>query len=222
MNRKTAAGNTKKSTALRNRRETALKAALSALVCLWMFVLGILVGRGTAPVRFDVQRIQDELASLKAAVVKQTTERYRTAFQEVDKQVDLGFHEALTDSNTDLVSTAPSIQESPRKEAPATVDDPDTAAEIPKKIKSSEFQKIQDHPAQWTIQVAATQDKAQGHQLVDSLKEKGFSAKLITATVPGKGTWYRIRVGGYDSRAEAEEDRARLKKERFSPMLIKP
>jgi purine-cytosine permease-like protein len=54
------------------------------LVSLWMFVLGLLVGRGTAPVRFDIHKLQKELAGLKKATMDKTTQRYRIAFEEFD------------------------------------------------------------------------------------------------------------------------------------------
>ena len=77
-------------------------------------------------------------------------------------------------------------------------------------------------PGSWIIQVAATQDEAYGNQLTENLKKMGFQAYLTAADVPDKGTWYRIRVGGYADRSNAEADCERLKKERFSPMIITP
>jgi len=35
-----------------------------------MFILGVLVGRGTAPVQFDTQALQKELATLRDAMMK--------------------------------------------------------------------------------------------------------------------------------------------------------
>ncbi|MDP7417006.1 MAG: hypothetical protein QF888_03315, partial [Desulfobacterales bacterium] len=35
-------------------------------VAAWMFFLGILVGRGTAPVKFNIEKLQKKLAALKA------------------------------------------------------------------------------------------------------------------------------------------------------------
>jgi len=230
MNRKHPPDNTQQKVQPRTRRETALKVTLSALVCLWMFILGILVGRGSAPVRFDIQRLQDELAALKAATVEETIKRYRVAFEEVDKQVDLGFHEALKDPKTDLSATALSLPDPPVSKGPATPDilSEKTESNLLKKARSPEFQKKTkaEVPEPWVIQVAATQDKMYGNQLTENLKKMGFRAYLTSAEVSGKGTWYRIRVGGYADRSGAEADFERLKKElkkeRFSPMIITP
>jgi cell division septation protein DedD len=144
----------------------------------------------------------------------------------VDKQVDLGFHEALKDPKTELTATALSLPD------PAVLKEPEnsdvlpekTESNLPKKAKPPEFQKNTktEIPAPWVIQVAATQDEAYGNQLAENLKKMGFRAYLTAAEVSGKGTWYRIRVGGYTGRSEAEADYERLKKERFSPMIITP
>jgi cell division septation protein DedD len=70
--------------------------------------------------------------------------------------------------------------------------------------------------------VAATQDKTHGNQLVERLEESGYPAYLVSAEIAGKGTWYRIRIGGYASRNAAETDLAKLEKEQFSPMIVPP
>jgi hypothetical protein len=50
---------------------------LTLFVCAWMFVLGILVGRETVPVRFDIQKLQNELAALKETVIKKELDQFK-------------------------------------------------------------------------------------------------------------------------------------------------
>lgn len=203
-----------------------MKVTLSALVCLWMFILGILVGRGTAPVQFNVERLQDGLAALKASTVEETIRRYRVAFEEVDKRVDLGFHEALKDSKTDLTATTLSLADSSvsKEQAAPEILSEKTESKLPKKARAPDFQKKTkpEITKPWVIQVKATQDEADGEELTENLKKKGFRAYLTVFEGSGKGTWYRIRVGGYADRSEAEADFERLKKEQFSPWIITP
>jgi len=231
MNKKKAPERSKPGAEQRSRRELLVKGFLCSLVCLWMFVLGLLVGRGTAPIRFDIERLQDELASMKAATIEDTVQRYQVAFQDLDKDKNLGFHEALKDEDTRLSAALPSGKSS---SGSAAVD----KVGVPKKAKDSEFQKPEagetartaeppktDAPeasGAWAIQVAATQDKTQGSELVDRLGSQGYAAYLVKADIDGKGTWYRVRVGGYPSRKAAESDLAKLEKERFSPMIVSP
>ena len=53
----------------------------------WMFALGILVGRGTAPVRFDIHQLQKELAELKKKTLKEELRRLMRNYKN-DKSLD--------------------------------------------------------------------------------------------------------------------------------------
>ena len=52
----------KKPALVLSRRATTGWACFIFLVCAWMFVIGVLVGRGTAPIKFDIAGIQKMLA----------------------------------------------------------------------------------------------------------------------------------------------------------------
>jgi cell division septation protein DedD len=224
MNQKKSSDKLKQHPGKRKRKELLSKIALYTIVCLWMFALGFLVGRGTAPVRFNIERLQDVLADLKAADTEETIQRYEIAFEGLDKGKDLGFPEALTGEETDLGQAVLPTVEISTPEAPSET----TETIAPEITRDSDFQ---EPPAvetrkEWTIQVAATQDKSPGDQLVARLKKMGYSAYLKKTVIPDKGTWYRIRVGGYASEKAAGADLARLKKElkkeRFSPFIVPP
>ncbi len=64
-------------------------------ICAWMFVLGVLVGRGTAPVHFDISALQEELADLRRAVIKKDEKRYTIRQASNSGKPDLDFHETL-------------------------------------------------------------------------------------------------------------------------------
>jgi cell division protein FtsN len=67
----------------------------------------------------------------------------------------------------------------------------------------------------WTVQVNAYPDERSAKQLVDRLKNKGYNA-LMTETRNNGKVWYRVRVGRYGSREEADKAVEELKdKEKF-------
>jgi len=68
---------------------------LILFISAWMFVLGILVGRGTAPVHFDIEKLQKELTALRSAVLEKELKRYKINSPDSPDKPDLGFHEAL-------------------------------------------------------------------------------------------------------------------------------
>ncbi len=62
-------------------------------ISMWMFVLGILVGRGTAPVPFDIHKLQKELKHLKETTLKKEEIRFNI-LSDADKK-NFEFHDAL-------------------------------------------------------------------------------------------------------------------------------
>jgi cell division septation protein DedD len=68
----------------------------------------------------------------------------------------------------------------------------------------------------WYVQVNAFPDEKSGQIWVDRLKNKGYNAYLTEGRNQGK-LWYRVRVGQYSSRDEAEKIAEILKtKENFT------
>ncbi|MGH7891525.1 MAG: SPOR domain-containing protein, partial [Thermodesulfobacteriota bacterium] len=55
----------------------------------------------------------------------------------------------------------------------------------------------------FTVQVASYREKGDARELADRLTRKGYQAFVAEAEVPGKGTWYRVRVGRFGTRKEA-------------------
>lgn len=66
--------------------------------------------------------------------------------------------------------------------------------------------------AGFQVQVAAYQRQGDATTVRDRLARKGYPAFVATATTSA-GTWYRVRVGGYETRNEAQAVATRLKRE---------
>ncbi len=62
-----------------------------------------------------------------------------------------------------------------------------------------------------TIQVASFNDQAQANERVNSLRSKGEDARSVKVEIPGKGTWYRVQIGGFKSREDATSHAGQLK-----------
>jgi cell division septation protein DedD len=74
-------------------------------------------------------------------------------------------------------------------------------------------------PGQWVIQLTAVKNRASATQIVQRLIDKGHPAYLQNPA-PGAPTIYRVRVGGFRDRREAENLAQRLQKEeQFSPVV---
>lgn len=64
--------------------------------------------------------------------------------------------------------------------------------------------------ARWTVQVNAFPDERSAKTWVDRLKNRGYNAYVSEVLNKGK-TWYRVRVGRFQSREEAEKIEEALK-----------
>lgn len=55
----------------------------------------------------------------------------------------------------------------------------------------------------WTLQLSAYQDKAEADRFAAGLRDKGYAPYIVEAAIPGKGTWFRVRMGRFGSRDAA-------------------
>lgn len=81
---------------------------LTLFISCWMFALGVLVGRGTVPVQFDIpeirNKIQDKLAALKKedqeTLIKRMESGASSGHSGLPEPSDLYFHERLKDNQS--------------------------------------------------------------------------------------------------------------------------
>lgn len=57
----------------------------------------------------------------------------------------------------------------------------------------------------YTIQYSSHQDRSTAEQEVRNMKQNGFAAFIMASDLPGKGTWYRVRVGSFTNKGSAEK-----------------
>jgi cell division septation protein DedD len=55
----------------------------------------------------------------------------------------------------------------------------------------------------WSIQLAAYQDRAEADRFAAGLRDKGYAPYIVEAAVPGKGTWFRVRMGRFGTKDAA-------------------
>lgn len=206
-------------------------------VAAWMFVLGVLVGRGTAPVHFDTQALQKELAGLRDAMMKKEREAVEKAIRGEGEKEIVEFYEALKKegSDTAIEFAAPSAlaqasaeptentdaSQPPNKSRAAVMAKKTTLTAKPAVGTASSTTQGTDTPGALTIQVASLKDAATAQRIVANLKKDGYPAYLSRIAITGKGIWFRVRVGSYKDREQAGVDMDRLIRDRKKPILVK-
>ena len=84
------------------------------------------------------------------------------------------------------------------------------AAEPETKAQATESAEAKTNGKGWSVQANSYPDAKSANDLVDRLKNKGYNAFVTEANVQGK-VWYRVRIGPFGSREEADKTVAMLK-----------
>jgi cell division septation protein DedD len=77
-------------------------------------------------------------------------------------------------------------------------------------------------PGIWAVQVVALTDRAAATAVVQRLHAKGYPAFLVTPQTGAPVQNYKVQVGKFEDRAQAEQIAGRLKKEeQFQPWILR-
>ncbi len=208
----------------------ALLLAVVLIGMIAMFALGLYAGRRDGPLLYDYADMRAELANVKAALVSGEIAAGKKREKPVDIQEEAKSEAGETAFNPSFVTpvekaprtVSPEVQPAVRAAAaavtPATRDAAGAAKDGKKPAEASgsrataEAQAVSPaaKPSPWTIQVAAVNRLSEAVQLVGKLRKKGFPAWTVAVHRQGGGDFYRVRVGRFDTRAQAEMVRASL------------
>ncbi len=89
----------------------------------------------------------------------------------------------------------------PAEEAKQTAPKPSPAPEK----KTALIKQPTSSKLRYTIQVSSHQEKQAADDEVKRMKQNGFAAFIVASELPGKGTWYRVRLGSFTNRDAAEK-----------------
>ncbi|MFL5362602.1 MAG: SPOR domain-containing protein [Myxococcales bacterium] len=74
----------------------------------------------------------------------------------------------------------------------------------------------------YTVQIGATQDRAEAHQMVIRVSKAGLRPYVMEAKLPGRGLWYRVRIGAFADRAAADQYRRDVERELRTAAVVMP
>lgn len=84
-------------------------------------------------------------------------------------------------------------------------------------VAKKEIRGSSTRAGRFTLQVKAARDKSEADAFIASLRQSGFDPHVILATVPGKGRFYRIRLGRFASMEAARRFQRRYKTKSGQP-----
>lgn len=140
------------------------------------------------------------------------------------EEAEFSFFDNLTNGNQPIIERrdAPSTRtrngdekkpqtvESPPRQQPQPADSDDTA------------QPGDQLPAKYTLQVAAHPDMESAKKHMARLRKMGLDPHVISASIPDKGKFYRVRIGKFHSMDEARSFQADLKRKNSLNTFVSP
>ena len=101
------------------------------------------------------------------------------------------------EKSADSKAEKKSVQAEPaRQPAPKPSPAPEKKTASAKQTTSSKLH--------YTIQVSSHPERGAAEDEVRRMKQNGFAAFIVSSDLPGKGTWYRVRIGSFSNRDAAE------------------
>jgi len=183
----------------------------------WIFVLGVLVGRGFLPANTAIADLKSQVTKLQEMVGRnKRADQKPQAKDDIDSK--LGFYDKLESKKEDKRKPFPELPPEPPKSEktvkPADKTLADVKADIAKKDSSVKKQDAAQNagPFRYVIQIAALDEKAKAEDMVRKLSERGVEAYLQETVVKGK-TFYRVRCGKFVTKEEAGNYAQKLPKE---------
>jgi cell division septation protein DedD len=235
----------KKPSSSRHRRTTAGWVVAVFFIAAWMFGMGIMVGRETAPVRFDLDQLKKTLESLQRASREPRTNAPPIESTEMKDKTKLDFYEVLPknreDADVNLPKPAPPGPASAKAEpsAPKTAETPaqaraDKTPAVPAAPPAPKTEKPAPVPAPppppapaaaapgqaFTVQVSAVKTEEEARRMVDRLRQRGYAAHVEATATADKSVWYRVRMGEFPSKESARGTVDRLQKDGFGPIVV--
>ena len=95
-------------------------------------------------------------------------------------------------------------------------------ANVPTQTKKTENNRPSNSaPPQpkYTIQFGSFKEEAKAHALSNKLNKQGLLAYVSTTKIPSRGTFYRVRMGSFDTQEEAKEWASKLPPLSPSPFI---
>lgn len=185
------------------------------------FFLGVLVGRGTSPLRFDVQALQKEIAALREGETREAIQRFRESMDGSGKDHPLDFYDVL--KKDDKPRPAPAGVDKPvARKAPVAKPAPASAAIAAPAAKSAAQPPAPKNANGPSVQVAAMREAEAAERIVQLLNSQGFAARTVRTKTADRGVWYRVRIGPFTDRQAANEARDRLSRLNYEAIVVDP
>ena len=211
-----------------NGKQLVFLAILTTLLSVVIFLCGVMVGRGARAARGEEAEPAAIASSNPQPVEQSGPPAAEPPAPAPETAADgLSYHKRLegTGATPETLKPQPDAsapaQPAPAAAAPA----PPPAAAAPKPERRAATPAPTNvpsagRPGAWVVQVIATRDRAVATSVLTRLTGKGYPAFLVNPAAGAAQPFYKVHVGRFNDRREAERISARIKKEeQFQPWI---
>ena len=179
----------------------------------WIFVLGILVGRGSLPSALEmVPGLEGQVTKWQQMLSRSDSYEFSSE-EESNPDLKLSFYRKLVTKKDQARSQIPVPPERGVETAAKDADKPAGEATVESKIEALRVE-LQNRPNKtlYTLQLASMEDRQKAESLMRRLADLDYPVYLYQAKVNGK-QYYRVRCGRFREREEARDFARKLAKE---------
>lgn len=209
-------------------RELVAFGAAGFLVCVLTFVGGVLVGREMGGGARSSAKASASAAGGAEPAGPASPGSPGSKITPARTEERLTFYKTLTAPTPDLpLPKQPTIEERivPKEELPAVLPEPKPEkrpAPAVARPESTARARPSGELQLWTIQVSSFRSRALAEELRARLATRGLDAYLLSAATEEGRVRYRVRVGAYPTRTEAERVAADLRSDRTLSPFVTP
>lgn len=197
------------------------------VVLAWMFVFGILVGRGLplgdphkAGLGNDFMRFMGLARQLPAA----RADAAATWVKPKQMLKSLDYYQNLTQKPSSSTSTAEPPTSAPAKTATRSAK-PETSTAAKDSPSAQPGPSQADSASQasgtrFTLLAASLKNQDNAERFVAQLRAKGYAARMEAVDMADSGRWYRVLVGSFDTRDQALQFAADFNEKEHQQALV--
>lgn len=191
-------------------KEQESKYSTDTLYVLLLVICGLIVIIGGAYAWFRPKNVSEKVI-VKDIQITVPQDEISPTIEDPSKSLDDSY---LREESTELESTDP-VEEEPKvvtevikEETPIFKPKNTTLKKTPTKTtiikkKAPAKKKLITTTGYW-IQVGSFKTSAKAQSTVEALKEKGLSSRVVLKNIDGEN-WYRVRIGIYENKDEAQK-----------------
>jgi len=190
-------------------------------VVVGVFLFGVLVGRGARETRANEAVPSASSTTEPSPMVDSSPppgDPPPVAQEGPDSPGDLTYKERLSGKAVPPEAIPPAGEVSPAPPptpvpAPKPVGNAPTPAAVPSRGDAASDVPESGRPGIWLVQVIATREQPVATSVAERLAAKGYPAFLVSPSPGARQPFYKVQVGRYKDRSEAEQVSQRIKKE---------